>query len=186
MPGRPERRRRQRAAVSAGGAASTSALIRPRELLIAAVTGGVLVAALAFFLILSGGGGTPFSATTPDEQAIEALARESIEVLPRGEWPSLYDSFTPEFQQRCSRTEFEAAGEAGAREQGEKLPLLHFVRLEAVTIQGETATATIVGEITGESEYKVRAAFQKLEGTWKLAPAASLGGCAAFDRVAQP
>jgi len=183
MPGRPERRRRQRAAVNAGGAASTSTLIRPRELLIAAIAGGGLLAMLAVFLIFRGGDQTPSKA---DEQAIEALSRESIDSLPRGEWPSLYDSFTPEFQQRCPRAEFEAAGEAGAREQGDKLPLLRFVRVEDVAIQGETATATIVGEITGESEYKVRASFQKLEGTWKLAPAASLGGCAAFDRVAQP
>ncbi len=48
--------------------------------------------------------------TTDGRQAIESLARRSIEVLPAGQWPSLYDSFTSEFQQRCPREEFDQAG----------------------------------------------------------------------------
>jgi hypothetical protein len=60
---------------------------------------------------------------------------------------------------------------------------LRFVRLEDVSILAETATATIVGEISGETEYRVRGAFQKVDGTWKLAPAANTSGCSAFDRV---
>jgi hypothetical protein len=165
-------------------------LVRLREVGIAVIIGVILLSGFIVVLLTRGedsqpgaSTGTPFTATTADDIAIEELARRSIETLPRGEWPSLYDSFTPEFQQRCPREEFVAAGEAGAREQGDKLPLLRFVRLEDVTIDGEAATATIVGEVTGESEYRIRGAFQKVEGGWKLAPAAGTSGCSAFDRV---
>ena len=183
MPSRSERRRRAR-----GGAASGRPLepiLRSRDVIVVATAGGGLIAALlAFLLLFSGGGGDDSPQTSPDQQAIESLARDSIEVLPRGEWPSLYESFTPEFQQRCPRPDFEAAGAQGAAEQGEKLALLRFVRLEDVSILADTATATIVGEITGEAEYRIRGAFQKIDGAWKLAPAANTSGCSAFDRVA--
>ena len=152
-----------------------------------------MVVVLIGFVVFSGGGDTsepaagsptvsPLSA--PDELAMQSLARESIEALARGKWPSLYDSFAPEFQQRCSRADFEAAGQTSAAEQGERLQRLRFVRLEDVSIQGDTATAVIVGEITGESEYRVLGAFQKVAGVWKLAPAANTSGCSAFDRSA--
>jgi len=166
-------------------------LMRPRELIIAAVVGGALLAAFVAFLLLRNGDGdssantvpSPLTATTPDEIAIESLARQSIESLPRGEWPLLYDSFTPEFQQRCPREEFVAAGEAGAREQGDQLPLLRFVRLEDVLFEEEKAKGVIVGEIAGQGEYRIRGAFQKTDGTWKLAPADATEGCQAFDRL---
>jgi hypothetical protein len=176
MPSRSERRRRERT----GSVPAGPSLFPVRELAIAIGIGGLLVGALVVFLVLPGGGSEQ---SGTDEQAIEALARESVEALPRGEWPSLYDSFTPEYQQRCPRADFEAAGEAGAAEQGDNLPLLRYLRLEEVSIQGDTATAVIVGEITGQSEYRVRAAFRNVDGTWKLAPAVDTEGCAAFDRV---
>jgi hypothetical protein len=165
-------------------------LIRARELGIAAVIGGGLLAILIVVLLVSRGGNdrpatsaTPFAALAPDEVAIESLARQSIEVLPRGEWPSLYESFTLEYQQRCPREQFVAAGEAGALEQGENLELLRFVRLEEVAIESDSATAVIVGEITGQNEYRVRGAFQRVAGSWKLAPSSGTEGCSAFDRV---
>ena len=190
MPTRCERRRRERAG-KRPGQSSNPTLIRPRELIIAAILGGALLAVFVGFLVLRGGDGdsaanavpSPLTATTPDEIAVESLARQSVESLPRGEWPLLYDSFTPEFQQRCPRDQFVAAGEAGAQEQGDQLPLLRFVRLEDVVFEGEKAKGVIVGEITGQSEYRIGGAFQKTDGAWKLAPADATEGCQAFDRL---
>ncbi|SRR6266545_1183028 len=191
MDRRSDRRRRLRA-----GGDQQASLLRPRDLFVVAVMGGVVLLIVVGVVVLSGGSdgaqdgvGAPsvsaplFSPSSPDEVAIAALARNSIEVLPRGEWPSLYESFTAEYQERCPRDEFVAAGEAGAAEQGDNLPLLGFVGLEAVVIEGETATAVIVGEIRGASQYRVSGAFQKVDGTWKLAPAAGTEGCAAFNRA---
>ncbi len=115
-----------------------------------------------------------------DEEALQSLARRSIEVLPAGQWPSLYDSFTSEFQQRCSREEFGRAGEKAATQLGENLKLLRFKRTETVTIEGSSAEALIVGEIVGQGEYEIRAAFQKEAGGWKIAPAPDTQGCEAF------
>ena len=58
------------------------------------------------------------------------------------------------------------------------------IKVNCGSVGQATATATIVGEITGETEYRVRAAFQKVDDAWKLAPAANTSGCSAFDRVA--
>jgi len=115
-----------------------------------------------------------------DEEAIQSLARRSIEVLPAGQWPSLYDSFTSEFQQRCSREQFDQVGEDSAAQLGDDIKLLRFKRTEGVTIEGLTAQAVIVGEIVGQSEYQIQAAFQKENGAWKIAPAPGTQGCAAF------
>jgi hypothetical protein len=110
-----------------------------------------------------------------------------VEALPKGEWPLLYDSFTPEFHQRCPRDQFVAAGEADAQAQGDALTRIRFVRMEDLVIQGSTAKGVIVGEITGETEYRVRGSFEKLDGVWKLAPAAATSDCtSAFDRVEVP
>jgi hypothetical protein len=86
-----------------------------------------------------------FSPTTADDFAIEALARRSIEVLPAGQWPSLYDDFTQEFQTRCPRDAFIAGGEQNATELGAQLHLLGYKRLEDVVYTGDAATAVIVG-----------------------------------------
>lgn len=120
---------------------------------------------------------------TSDEEAIQWLARRSIEVLPAGQWPSLYDSFTSEFQQRCPRAQYDQVGVDAAAEQGDNLRLLRFKRLESVTVDGSTAQAVIVGEVAGQSEYQIQAAFQKENGSWKIAPAPGTEGCAAFGRL---
>jgi hypothetical protein len=167
---------------------SKQPLWRARDLYIAAaITGGIVALALGAILLATrggGGGGTIFVARTPDEKAIEELARRSIEVLPKGEWPSLYDSFTPEYQQRCTPQQFAEAGVTGALEVGANLPLLRFKRLENVSIDATTADAVIVGEIEGQSEYSVQAEFRNVEGAWKIAPAPSTQGCEAFERLA--
>jgi len=193
---RSHRRRREREAGKAASQGRRPSLLRTRELIaigvVAAVTIVGLFAYLAFFK--SDGGSSseqtvtetffpPYSPDSPDGVAIVDLARSSIEVLPRGEWPSLYDSFTPEYQQRCPKDQFVAAGEAGAQEQGTNLPLLRFVNLEQVTIESDTAKAVIVGEIQGIRQYKLRAAFRKVDGVWKISPTEGTDGCNAFDRL---
>jgi hypothetical protein len=192
MPTRPERRRRERAVRRADGPSGGPILIRPRELIIASLVGGVLLAVFVAFLVLRGGNGdssanpvpSPLTATTPDEIAIESLARQSVEALPKGEWPLLYDSFSREFQAKCSREQFVAAGEADAQAQGDQLALLRFVRVEDLVFEGDRAKAVIVGEVIGQGEYRIRGGFQKIDGTWKLAPAGGTEDCtSAFDRV---
>ncbi len=126
---------------------------------------------------------TPSAPISKDEQAIQELARRSIEALPDGEWASLYDEFTPEYQQRCPQRQFVEAGEAGAAEQGANLALLKFKRLEDLTIDGAAASGVIVGEIQGQSEYSVKGAFENVGGTWKIAPAPNTEGCQAFERL---
>ena len=117
------------------------------------------------------------------EQGIQTLARRSIEALPAGQWPSLYDSFTSEFQGRCPRAEFDRAGLEAAAQLGDDLRLLRFKRLESVTVEGLIARAIIVGEIAGQSEYQIQAAFQLEDGGWKIAPASGTAGCEAFGRL---
>jgi hypothetical protein len=182
MPSRSARRRRERQGAPARPLIEP--LVRSRDVAIVAIAGGSLIAGLLVFLMLSrGGGGGDAPPVSEDQQTIESLAKESIDVLASGRWPSLYDSFTPEFQQRCLRADFEAAGRADADAQGERLSRLRFVRLEEVSLTGESATAVIVGEITGETEYRVHGAFQRVDGAWKIAPAANTTGCSAFDRI---
>jgi hypothetical protein len=147
-----------------------------------------IVGGLAIFAGGSDGGGgeeapAAFSPMTPEDFAIEALARRSIEVLPAGQWPSLYDDFTQEFQARCPREEFVAGGETNAIELGTQLQLLGYKRLEDVAYSGDSATAVIVGELRGQSEYRTGSAFQRVDGAWKLAPADATEGCAAFNRL---
>lgn len=118
-----------------------------------------------------------------DEEAIQRLARRSIEVLPAGQWPSLYDSFTSEFRQRCPREQFDQVGVDAAAQLGDDLRLLRFKRVESVTTEDSSAQAVIVGEIAGQSEYQIQAAFQREDGDWKIAPAPNTEGCAAFVRL---
>ncbi len=125
--------------------------------------------------------------TAGDEEAIQTLARRSIEVLPAGQWPSLYDSYTSEFQQRCPRAEFDQAGVEAAAQLGDGLRLLTFLlefqRLVSVTIEDSSAQAVITGEIFGQGEYQLQAVFQKEAGDWKIAPAPDTQGCEAFGRL---
>lgn len=125
----------------------------------------------------------PFSPVTDDDRAIQELARRSIEVLPEGQWPSLYDSFTADFQQRCPRDEFVQGGVDASQNLGSDLSLLRFKRLESVNITADSATAVVVGELQGQSEYSVQASFRKLDGAWRIAPADNTSGCLAFQRL---
>ncbi len=158
--------------------ASTSTKRRRRALLFVGLAAAIGAIVAAVILI------DPFGLVggTSDEDEIESLARRSIEVLPAGEWPSLYDSYTSEFQQRCPRTEFNQAGEDSATELGDDLQFIRFNRVENVAVEGDNARAEIVGEIGGQpnSEYKLRALFQKEDGDWKLSPVSDSVGCQAF------
>lgn len=129
--------------------------------------------------------GAVFSPTDADGQAIVTLARKSIEVLPVGQWPSLYDDFVSSFQDRCSATEFAQAGIDSANNLGTNLALLGYKRMQGVTIAGNTADGIIVGELKGISEYQVEAHFAKENGTWKISPAPGTGGCSAFNVISQ-
>ena len=121
-----------------------------------------------------------YQPTASDEEAIRTLARKSIEVLPAGQWPSLYDSFTSEFQLRCPREEFDQAGVDAAVQLGADLRLLRFIRLESLTMNGSSAQAVITGEIAGQDEYQVQVAFQREDSAWKIAPLPGTQGCQAF------
>ena len=127
--------------------------------------------------------GPPFTGPPEDVQAIEELARQSIELLPAGQWPSLYDDFVADFQARCTLEEFTAAGEEGAAAQGTDLPNLRFVRLEPLTTAGTDVRGIIVGEITGKTEYRIEAFFREEAAVWKIAPAPGTTACSAFNRV---
>lgn len=151
---------------------------RPRFLPVVALGVAAAIAAVVVVLVLF-----VFGGGDDDEDKIESLARLSIEVLPAGEWPSLYESFTREFQQRCSRQEFEQAGEDAATELGDDLPFLRFKRVENIDIEGQNARAVIVGQLAGQPEYSLRAAFRMENGDWKLAPAPNTEGCEAFRRL---
>jgi len=191
MPSRAERRRQSRKPDA--GAPSRFSALASREVLGALVLGLGVVAAIGGVLLFTGGDGedagapaatvgATFSPSNADEAAIEALARRSIEVLPRNQWPELYDDFTAEFQARCSREEFVQAGIEAAQEQGANLTKLGYVRLEQVNVEDVKATATIIGEVKGSFEYQVFGAFQRVDGAWKLSAAADTAGCQAFNR----
>lgn len=118
-----------------------------------------------------------------DEQAIENLSRLSVILLPAGDWDQLYDDFTADFQARCSAEEFAQSGVDAADELGDTLQLLGFRGLQSINLTGDTASAVIVGEIRGQSEYSIEASFAKEGGAWKLAPIAGTEGCGAFNRL---
>lgn len=154
--------------------ASASARQRRRLRLVASLIAfaGVVAAVVVVLVVFV------FDADGPsDEDAIESLAQRSVEVLPAGEWPFLYDSFVSEYQARCPRLEFNRAGVEAANQLD--LPSLRFLRVEALTVEGSTAQAVIVGE-ESQGEYKVQAEFRKESGEWRLAPAAGTEGCEAF------
>lgn len=127
--------------------------------------------------------GVAFEPTEEDGQAIVALARRSIEVLPQGQWPSLYDDFVTSFAARCSAAEFAQAGVDSAANLGADLQLLGYKYMQDVTVAGDTATGTIVGEVRGKSEYQVSAAFAREDGVWKITPVPDTTGCAAFTVI---
>ena len=146
------------------------------------LVGGLVVSAGAVAAVVVVLVSFVFGGATSDEDEIESLARRSIEVLRAGEWPSLYDSYTAEFRQRCPEEEFIQVGEDSASALGDDLQFIRFKRVENVAVEGDNARAEIVGEISGkpDSEYKLRALFRKEDGDWKLTPVADSEGCQAF------
>ena len=184
-------------------------LLRSEEVAAAMALAGFVLLFVAIALFASGGTGeggaatvdpappvsegeaadtdaTPVEEVQPGasgEQQIQSLARRSIEALPAGQWPSLYSSFTSEFQGRCPQAEFDQAGLEAAAQLGDDLKLLRFKRLESVTVEDSVAQAIIVGEIAGQREYQIQAAFQLEDGGWKIAPASGTAGCEAFSRL---
>jgi len=200
---RRSRRRRPRSSAAAADTKPGRLLLNGNEVAAAGLVAAFTLLLVGIALLASGGTGDggaatgdggatiiPSGATTDDtqpaasdEQAIQWLARRSIEVLPAGQWPSLYDSFSSEFQQRCPREQFDRLEEDAAIQLGDDLRLLRFKRTESVTIEGSSAQAVIVGEIAGQSEYQIQAAFQKEDGDWKIAPAPNTQGCEAFGRL---
>ncbi len=176
MPTRSERRRKDRSGTGQG--APRLPLGRTERIAVAFLATGLIIVLGAFLVsrVISGGG-------TDDDATIRALARRSIEVLPQGEWPSLYDDFTADFQARCNLADFTQAGVEGANNVGADLPQLVFFDMTDLSISGDTASATIIGAISGQadSQYKVEAAFAREDGRWKLAAAPDTAGCQAFN-----
>ena len=149
----------------------------------------IAVAFLAIGLVTIGGAFLVTQAllkqSSSDQDDIRGLARRSIEVLPQGQWPSLYNDFTTDFKARCTLAGFTQAGVDSATNLGASLHLLEFSGLKNVAINGTTATATVVGDLRGQanSAYDVDAAFARENGTWKLAAASGTTGCQAFNVV---
>ncbi len=202
MTHQPQRRRQQtRRTSSAEPAPPPESLLKRRDLAGAAALGGAVSLAIAAALLFGRSGsdtgssastGQPPATAQPaataspvvaaaDQQGIEALARRSIEVLPAGQWPSLYDDFTPDFRQRCPRADFDQAGVDAAQQLGASLQQLRYKRLEELKVEGSSASAVIIGELQGD--YKTGASFLKVGGNWKLAPAPGTDGCSAFNRI---
>lgn len=131
-------------------------------------------------------GPTATSGGSPaDEADIRALAEKSIEVLPTGQWPSLYDDFTLEFRGRCDLAVFTQAGVDSASALGASLPLLEFKEMKELAIRGDTASGIIVGRYHGNdnSDYDIESAFAREDGRWKIAPAPNTTGCSAFNQL---
>lgn len=126
------------------------------------------------------------STADPTDQAeLEALSRRSIEVLPAGQWPSLYNDFTLEFRGRCDAAAFAQGGVDSATALGANLQLLDFKALKELAVAGDKASGVIVGGYRGtdESNYDIQAAFAKEDGRWKIAPAPDTAGCSAFNQL---
>ena len=180
MSSRPQRRRKQKA---------QKPPTTGRSILIAV---GVVVAAavvtLGLVLLLTGGDddsgetSAPFEPIDADGEAIVALGRRSVEALPDGEWPELYDAFTQEFRDRCSFSDFVAAGETDTADLGSSLQEIRFKYLIDVIVTGDTASAVIVGALS-DDEYSIETAYVRDNGVWKIAPAPGTTGCSAFNRL---
>lgn len=155
-------------------------------------TGRIALATVAVCLLAIGGAYLLTRAlvkpSRSDQDEISALARRSIEVLPEGQWPSLYNDFTADFQGHCTLADFTKAGSDSATNLGVSLHLLEFVSLKGLAIDGTNATATIVGDLKGQanSTYETGAAFVKVNGSWKIAPASGTTGSSAFNQIPKP
>lgn len=197
MRPRSERRRRERS-----GEAREDTLISRitgSGFLMAGLIGAGVAIIIAGILLLAGGdddeGGTPeptlltgtpvpvVEPGTPDEEELAEVARRTIESLPSGTWPLLYDEFTEEFQERCSREEFAEVGEQAAEEQGEQLRLIRFMGVNQFNVEEAEARLIIVGRIGELGEYTIGADFVKVDGEWRITPVEQTEGCQAFDRL---
>lgn len=129
--------------------------------------------------------GSTNSGSPAGQADIQALARRSIEVLPAGQWPSLYEDFTAEFRGRCGLVVFTQAGVDSATSLGDSLQLLEFKQLKELAITGDTASGIIVGGYRGidGSDYDIQAAFAREDGRWKIAPAPNTTDCSAFNQL---
>jgi len=124
----------------------------------------------------------PFEPADADGQALIDLGRRSVEALPDGEWPGLYDAFTQEFHNRCSFSDFVEAGEEDAAGLGAALQQIRFKYLIDVNLSGDTASAVIVGALT-DDEYTIQTAYVREDGVWMIAPAPGTTGCSGFNRL---
>lgn len=190
MSSPPRRRRRQRGQMRP--------IIGRTELIFAGVVLAAVSAALGLVLLLAGGGddsapavqatvnatvtSTPFEPVDAGGQAIIDLGRRSVEALPDGKWPELYDAFTQKFRDRCPFSEFVASGEADAANLGEMLSQIRFKYLIDVSMSGDTASAVIVGTLAND-EYTIQTAYVREDSVWKIAPAAGTTGCSGFNRL---
>ncbi len=182
MPSRPQRRRSQRNQMRP--------IIGRTELIVAVGFLAAFSVALVLVLLLTGGDddgeasitGTPFQPANADGQAIIDLGRRSLEALPDGEWPGLYDAFTQEFRDRCPYGDFIEAGEADAANLGASLQQIRFKHLIDVILSGDTASATIVGALA-DDEYTIQTAYVLNDGVWQIAPAPGTVGCSGFNRL---
>jgi hypothetical protein len=187
------RQQRRREARKQERASDPPGLFGRREVIAVVILAVGVVGVVAGATLFSGGGDedTPpagtvapvFSPSNADEAAIESLARRSIEALPQGQWASLYDDFTTDFHARCAREQFVQGGQENATQLGESLSLIAYKNLEEMNVTGDTASVVIVGEVRGQSEYRVRTSFRRVDGIWKLTPEPATEGCQAFTRL---
>lgn len=191
---RADRRRRER---EGGG---TPFWRRP-EVLTGAVIAAIGLATFVIVVVLLSGGGDDgdtssepsateeavvFVPETADDVAIDALARRTVEALPNGEWPELYPSFTTEYQARCPQEDFIAAGVESANQLGQSLQTISYVRLQNVDYLDETNVRMVIVGSVPQGEYTLEAFFQKIEGSWRIAPNPDTEGCNAFSRLSDP
>ena len=140
--------------------------------------GGEAVQATADATVTS----TPFEPVDAAGLAISDLGRRSVEALPDGEWPGLYDAFTQEFRDRCSFSDFVAAGDEDAAALGGLLQQIRFKYLIDVSLSGDTASAVIVGALA-DDDYTIETAYAREESVWKIAPVPGTAGCSGFNRL---
>ena len=191
MRSRPQRRRRRRRD-------EVRPIIGRTELIVTGAVVAIAGVTLALVLLLTGGddsSGTavqltpnatvtspPFEPVDANGQAIIDLGRRSVEALPDGEWPGLYDAFTQEFRDRCPFAEFVSAGESDAASLGGSLQLIRFRYLIDVSLTGDTASAVIVGALSND-DYTIQTAYLREDSVWKIAPAPGTTGCTGFNRL---
>lgn len=206
MSSRANRRRKRRSTPEDAPAPGRRTLLgRTERIAIGFLAFGIVIVAVVGLIVAStrGGDGTETVANTDtitagptgptptsggsaaDEADVRALAQRSIEVLPAGQWPSLYDDWTLEFRGRCDRTVFDQAGVDSAEALGASLQLLEYKELRELVINGDTASGIIIGRYSGVdgSDYDIQAAFAKEDGRWKLAPAPDTTGCSGFNQL---